>query len=623
MELKKEKNFLSPKSIINGLKAFKLKNSKNKSISNNMLNNYYKLKNKNHKINIYLIIKKFIIYNNIKKYNSNPDKKNLMIINNIIETKETHYLAIFKDNIINNTIMECFRKFYNTKESFEKMSRFYGYYKNYFLFFCKPTFSDFEVNNLIQDFGQNKAEEYYYKKEKLKQKIKNKKENHKKSEIYKSIFTQTIRNNIDNLHSEPSNINNDSILPSSIILSNDSKNSKKVDSARENTILNIFKIMKENDDNKKYKNNIYNYPIKKNLEIINQINNININSFHNNSNNNNIMNNKINFITIKKYNEFIESKDKDKKIHFEGLLTSRNDFKTKNENINDLFPKNAIRQYNSHKEIFSSKNINSENWRNRNSENKTINTNKNKKISKGIFYLYNNNLNLNLKNDKSSNYLYSLSTTKGYKNLNANPEILSTVRSHSKNNNINSNHKNVLVKNKKLFNKNLGMIIQSLKNTISPKNSNYVRSLSNSPVNNFNININNHIIVSNHISPIFTNENKMKDNEKKMFKSRNFQKNLLKIKTEINDYISYSNSHFKKSHYRKDENRSNNFLGQNYSSLNHKLQLFNQKKYSFKTLTLTSRNINKSIKGKSLCSLRIINNNYNNKKNVISDYKYK
>ena len=60
--------------------------------------------------------------------------------------------------------MEFFHRFYAIKECVERIGKLYCYYKNYLLYFCKPTFTNFEINNLIQDYGQNKAEEYYAKK---------------------------------------------------------------------------------------------------------------------------------------------------------------------------------------------------------------------------------------------------------------------------------------------------------------------------------------------------------------------------------------------------------------------------------------------------------------------------
>ena len=123
-------------------------------INKNNLNKFSMLKNKKLKRNSYR--KNNIIYNNIQKYNSIPIKKNIMIINNIIESKENHYIAIFKDHLIYDFIYEFLRHFYNIKESKEKILKIYNYYRNYLKYFCKPIFCDFNLNEKFQDYGQKK-----------------------------------------------------------------------------------------------------------------------------------------------------------------------------------------------------------------------------------------------------------------------------------------------------------------------------------------------------------------------------------------------------------------------------------------------------------------------------------
>ena len=306
-------------------------------------------------------------------------------------------------------------------------------------------------------------------------------------------------------------------------------------------------------------------------------------------------------------------------------MTSRiqNTSKIKNKKSNNLIPNN-FQKYNSQKKIFNTKNHTLENWKINNYDNHiVINQNeKNKMASNELFFLSHNNQN----ND--NNHLYSLSNINKYNNLKINTDLLSNI----KKNRINlakKNHNNILIKNKKLY-KNLGLIIQSLKSTASPKNTKYDRSLSNTIVNNFNININNHIPASNQISPRYKSENNIIENSKKLFKNntRNSHKNILKIKTEINDYINYSNSNYSNSNFnsfKKKQKEINRFFIHNYNSLNHKISPFHQKTYSLKALTLTSKNLSKNKKGKNLYFLKCINNNNNNndKKIIISDYKYK
>ena len=657
MESKKDKLNLSRKSNNNILNIYRLKDSMKRSIDNKKCNKYIE-DNNNRKKKTVLAFNKFIIHKNISNYNSNPTIKNIMIINNIIKSKENHYIAIFKDQLINDNNVEFFHRFYDMKECAERIGRLYSYYKNYLLYFCKPTFSNFEINSLIQEYGQNKAEEYYTKKYNKMENKNNKdgKENSSKNaELLKSIFTNSIKKEIEkmkydnlciiksnscnkiknnklinnNFHDRNNNYKiNESIQPSTIVQTNDSNNSLTLINTKENTILNIIKNMNESKINKNiFKKNIKNNPIKKYLQTLNQINHKSTNSFNDKRNNYNTTKiKKMNFYSIKKYNEFINSKESENKNRItDGPMTSRiqNTSKIKNKKSNNFIPNN-FHKYNSQKKIFNTKNHTLENWKIRNYDNHIVikQNEKNKMASNELFFLSNNNLN----ND--NNHLYSLSNTNKYKNLKINTDLLSNIKKN-RNNLVKYNHNNILIKNKKLY-KNLGLIIQSLKSTASPKNTNNDRSLSSTNVNKFNININNQFAKSNQISPRYKSENNIIDNGKKIFKNntRNSHKNILKIKTEINDYINYSNSNYSNSNFKSFKKKGkeiNRFLIHNYNSLNHQISPFHQKTYSLKALTLTSKNLSKNKNGKNLYSLKCINNNHNNndKKIIISDYKYK
>ena len=61
----------------------------------------------------YLNIK--IISDNLKKYNSLPNDKNIILVNNLIQCKSCHFLAIFKDFLISDYIYEFLRKNYLIK----------------------------------------------------------------------------------------------------------------------------------------------------------------------------------------------------------------------------------------------------------------------------------------------------------------------------------------------------------------------------------------------------------------------------------------------------------------------------------------------------------------------------
>ena len=167
---------------------------------------------------------KKILSKNIHKYNSNSQMKNIMLINNLINCKPSHFLATFKDYLITDYIEEFLRRIYFLSESIERMPKLYNYYKNYLIFFCKPVFADSFANEIIKNYGDLNAE-CFYKNNLSKKKshhedkrILNKKfigkdmiknnNNNSNEDLVKTVFTKSIKNSIDNIKEEDSFSNN-------------------------------------------------------------------------------------------------------------------------------------------------------------------------------------------------------------------------------------------------------------------------------------------------------------------------------------------------------------------------------------------------------------------------------
>lgn len=139
-------------------------------------------KKTNHQKSIHTIIKD----------NSNKDKFGIMYINDLIESKNCHAVAIFKDYMIADFIDEFLRREYEMKESIERIPKYANYYKNYLTFFYKPIFRTIFFDSIIQNYGEAKAEIYYnihYCKKKKKK---------KSIERLKTIFSDTIKKDIEN-----------------------------------------------------------------------------------------------------------------------------------------------------------------------------------------------------------------------------------------------------------------------------------------------------------------------------------------------------------------------------------------------------------------------------------------
>ncbi len=96
-----------------------------------------------------------------KKYNCNPNIFNNYIVDYLLNNADCHLVAIFKDKMLTDYIDEFLRREYNIDECNERIPKFSVYYKNYLLFFCKPTYNNFKFNDLIQNYGEKKAELYY------------------------------------------------------------------------------------------------------------------------------------------------------------------------------------------------------------------------------------------------------------------------------------------------------------------------------------------------------------------------------------------------------------------------------------------------------------------------------
>ena len=280
---------------------------------------------------------------NLQKHNSTPDKKDIMLINDLIESKETHFIAIFKDYLISDFHEEFLRRYFNATEIKDILPKFYLYYKNYLNFFCKGTFCDFYLNELMQEYGECQAEFYYNKnyghKEQMKKKEKDKKGlddmNHQKNEEsyesdnasnvgnIKTIFSKTIKYSIDLIQNSYKDLSN--IKPSnyskdnSISLPDNSSVSYNDIITNQNSLRYIINIMNNKKDlgNNKIKN--------KKSEIINSKKKFSNNNDGDNFNyilnnnykkiyNNNIKNriNKKDNQTLSKTNSNINMKNKGK-----------------------------------------------------------------------------------------------------------------------------------------------------------------------------------------------------------------------------------------------------------------------------------------------------------------------
>lgn len=129
-----------------------------------------------------------------KKYSIREGEYQGIIVENLLYNKNCHLVSVFKDNMIYDFIMEEFlKRLYKFSECLERIPKFATYYKNYLKFFCNPIFRDFEINDIIQTHGENRAELYYNRNYGKKEKNSDK----NLDERMRNIFNTTIKENID------------------------------------------------------------------------------------------------------------------------------------------------------------------------------------------------------------------------------------------------------------------------------------------------------------------------------------------------------------------------------------------------------------------------------------------
>ena len=234
------------------------------------------------------------------KYNVLPQEYNKIQLNNFIASKYCRDLAVFKESLIYNDIVEFLKKYYRKNDSVNKIPKFAEYYKSYFNFFCFPTLAELRLNFQIEEMIENKAQFFYNDYHKDEYNEEKKEINKNKNIINTIIFTNKIRNElsrkntlidmskISNLNKKISNKssvnsvntinkimnyldnrNNYALTNNNILLT---KNNKSCDTEKIKIDINNNKIIKK-DDNKS--NNICaTNNINNNYDIINLKNNI-------------------------------------------------------------------------------------------------------------------------------------------------------------------------------------------------------------------------------------------------------------------------------------------------------------------------------------------------------------
>ena len=445
---------------------------------------------------------------------NNKDNFLNLIMDVLIFNKNCHFVAIFKDYMIMDYKDEFLKRYYQINESQDRIPRFINFYKNYLKFFCNPTFNNFQINNIILEYNEKKAEIYYN------QNLKNKEDkkdfddgfddeddlncdNISQSKFEKTIFNEIIKKQIDDISFELNNNDGNTertihLQPNDYIPNQSFLYSKKSNKQSLINIINAFNGKVFNGNNKKrYKPKL--------------------NSYLNFTSNKKKIDSKLmsytslskkNTISISKISNIKDSIKNDK--NNENQNFNKNIKKSRNTFNNNLYTLNKLNSK------FKTYDILSENNKNKKDFVKTQNI-------ENLLNKFQNNI-VHKKNIYS---IDSLLKKNNKKNI---------INSTSLNFNNSKKGKNTLINNnslKKPNSKSNGKKIGKI-NTRNKKNSLNKKSLNIKIPNHHTINQNDDIIKLT-LSTILLNELKLKNNHKKDNNSHNKQnQNLNNISNQIN-----------------------------------------------------------------------------------------
>ena len=131
------------------------------------------------------------------KYGNIDEDYEQLYINQLLYNKKSHYDTAFKEHQYNNSFEEFLRRFYKSSEASPRIPKLANYYKNYHLFFCKPIFREWNLNVIMNKYGDTKAEVFYKDNYGNDSKLKDDHEHNVESSLSSSESSETRRNNIN------------------------------------------------------------------------------------------------------------------------------------------------------------------------------------------------------------------------------------------------------------------------------------------------------------------------------------------------------------------------------------------------------------------------------------------
>jgi hypothetical protein len=131
------------------------------------------------------------------KYGDIEEDFYFLIINQVMYNLPTKFNCLFKEVKYYNMTQDYLKRIYKYNESIERIPRLSDYYKNYHLFFCRPTLRHYKLGKLIGNYQDKKAEIFYKNnyQESKENSAEKEEENLKKSSSFSMSSLDNITNN--------------------------------------------------------------------------------------------------------------------------------------------------------------------------------------------------------------------------------------------------------------------------------------------------------------------------------------------------------------------------------------------------------------------------------------------
>ena len=133
------------------------------------------------------------------KYGDIEEDLYFLYINQLVYNLPTKFNCLFKELKYTNLNNDYLKRIYKLMESINRLPKLSDYYKNYHLFFCRPTLRSYKLGSIMCNYQDKKAEIFYknnYKETNEIISIEKEKSNHiKKTSSFSSSSFDNITNN--------------------------------------------------------------------------------------------------------------------------------------------------------------------------------------------------------------------------------------------------------------------------------------------------------------------------------------------------------------------------------------------------------------------------------------------